>query len=61
MKIFSISKHYVRCEVWTASKTGERFMHSTVRPDKGMTREQRYTAIAHYLRTNHGIKPPKFG
>lgn len=54
--IFSISRHWTRCEVWTgARKTKRRLGTSVLVPDVGLTRSRRREIITQWLRERFGI------
>jgi hypothetical protein len=59
--IFSMSTHYTRCVVYH----GSRMLHnllgtSTLVPDKGLSRHQRYYIIAKWLREDFDLLPPSY-
>lgn len=60
IKLFSISRGYRRAMVWTGDKsTGQRISVSTIRPLRGLTRQERYDSIKRGL-TELGMKVPAY-
>lgn len=55
MKIYHISKNYVKCEVWNALWNGQRFSTSSCTPKAGLSLKERQAVIRDYLRENHGL------
>lgn len=64
--IFNISRHYTYCEVWTGSRwpadhvSAVRQRVSVLRPDKGLTRRERYGIIGKWLYESFGIPSPSY-
>lgn len=59
--IYKISRDYTRCEVWHGSRTfHNRIGTSTLTPDKGLTRKERYTVIVKWLTADFGLIGPSY-
>lgn len=56
--IYTISRGYTRCVVWTGAKNHSRIGISTIVPDKGLTRRERYEIINKWLQERCGLKTP---
>lgn len=56
--IFSISRDYRQCTVWIGfPRTHQKLGQSTVTPNKGLTRLQRYEIISKWMKEQCGVKP----
>ncbi len=64
--IFSISRHYTRCEVFAATRWIGSLKHGclqgrfVIAPDKGLTRRERYQIVAEWLFGRWGIPSPSY-